>query len=112
MILAGADCAFETHAAARMTTRAESEAERMARVPGIEFIDGGDGRSARVAGSGVDVFEVARTFIEVRGEMARVGRVYDWLTPKQIDAALAYWRAYPEEIDHRIALDERCLSEL
>ncbi len=41
------------------------EAARMRRIPGIVFADGPTGRRARIAGTGLDVFEVVRAFREV-----------------------------------------------
>jgi hypothetical protein len=41
------------------------EAARMQRVPGIVFADGPTGRRARVAGTGLDGFEVIRTYRQV-----------------------------------------------
>ena len=95
-----------------MTTHTESEAARIARVPGIEFVDGSGGRLARVTGSGVAVFEIARTYTMSGGNMALVQMVYDSLTPEQIRAALIYWRTYPPEIEARIARDENCVDGL
>lgn len=95
-----------------MATRVESEAARIARVPGIEFVDGGAGRRARIAGSGVAVFEIAHTYLAADGDMAIVRHVYDWLSQDQIAAALDYWRAYPDEIESRIARDESCMGDL
>lgn len=66
----------------------------------------------RVAGSGVDVLEVVMTYRAAQGNLALVQEAYDWLSAEQIAAALAYWRAYPEEIDHRIAQEEACFNDL
>ena len=40
-------------------------------------------------------------------EPARLREAFHWLTDAQVRAALAYYAAYPEEIDRRIAADEQ-----
>jgi uncharacterized protein (DUF433 family) len=81
------------------------EAERARRVPGIIFVDGPAGRRARIAGTGVDVFEVIRDYLEADKSRDILETTYDCLTPAQLDAALGYYAAYPEEIDARLALE-------
>ena len=82
-----------------MVANADVEAEKMRQIPGIVFADGFAGRRARVARTGVDVFHVIRTYRAVKGDVCRVAEAYDWFTPDQLAAALAYYRAFPEEID-------------
>ena len=77
------------------------------RVPGIIFVDGVAGRRARVAGSGLEVCEVIMSYYEVDKDKAQLRDLYDWLTDSQIDAALAYYEAYPEEIDAWLQESER-----
>src|SRR5690349_4476475 len=82
-----------------MATETLSEAERMRRVPGIVFVDGATGRRARVAGSGIEVFEVAWVY---RARQSWDG-TREWfdriLTDEQLAAARAYYVAFPDEID-------------
>lgn len=80
-----------------------AEAVKMRRCPGIVFADGPWGRRARLAGTGLDVWEVVATSQGVKGDFKRLRRAYHWLTEPQLRAALGYHAAYPEEIDRQIA---------
>jgi uncharacterized protein (DUF433 family) len=82
-----------------------SEAVRMRRVPGIIFIEGRGGRRATVAGTGLEVWEIIRTWKQEQEDDARLAAAYPRLTPGQLRAALAYYAYYPQEIDERIARD-------
>ena len=78
------------------------EALRMRQIPGIVFADGPTGRRARLAGTGLDVFEVIGTFHEIDGDFARLAQCYPWLGEIPLRAALAYAQAYPQEIEARL----------
>ena len=83
-----------------MTTEAPSEAERMRRVPGIVFADGPAGRRARIAGTGIEVFEVVWVLRGNDGDWAPVRAWFDQLLDEaQLAAARAYYAAFPAEID-------------
>ncbi len=88
-----------------------TEATKMRRCPGIMFADGPTGRRARLAGSGLDVWEVIRTYQSLGREPSRLRHAYSWLSEAQIRAALGYYAAYPDEIDRRIAQDTRWTPE-
>jgi uncharacterized protein (DUF433 family) len=75
------------------------EVEKQRRVPGIIFADGPTGRRARIAGTGIEVFEVMWSYRANGENRARLAVGYDWLRPDQLDAALAYAAAFPEEIE-------------
>ena len=83
----------------------------MRRVPGVIFVDSSTGRRPAVAGTGLDVWEVIATWKALGQDEAKLREAYDWLTPAQLGAALAYYGRYPEEIDERIALEERWTPE-
>lgn len=87
------------------------EAVRMRRVPGIIFMDGPAGRRAAIAGSGLDVWEVVATYKSVDEDYERLRGCYEWLSDRQLSAALGYYELYPEEIDARIELEERLTPE-
>lgn len=87
------------------------EAVKMRRCPGIIFADGPTGRRARIAGTGLDVWEVITTYQSLGRDPKRLRRAYSWLSEAQLRAALGYYTAYPEEIDRRIALNERWTEE-
>lgn len=75
------------------------EAVRMHRIPGIVFADGPAGRRARIAGTGLDVFEIILMYKELGQNVERLAEEFDWLTPAQLRAAVNYWQVYPEEIE-------------
>lgn len=83
------------------------EAVRMRRAPGIVFTDGPVGRRATVAGSGLDVWEIIRTWQQDVGQnYEELRTVYDWLPELQLRAALRYYELYPKEIDEWLQLEE------
>ena len=88
-----------------------TEAIKMRRCPSIVFADGPTGRRARIAGTGLDVWEVIATYQSVDREVGRLREAYHWLSDPQLRAALGYYAAYPDEIDRRIALNERWTEE-
>lgn len=87
------------------------EGVRMARCPGIVFVDGASGRRACIAGTGIDVWEVVRTLRSCGGDEAAMRALYPQLSHAQVTAALRYARAYPAEISERIALAEATEAE-
>ena len=88
-----------------------TEGVKMRRCPGILFAGSPSGRHARVAGTGLDVWEIIAMYKSLDCDPARLREAYHWLSDAQLRAALAYYAAYPEEIDRRIALDERWTKE-
>src|SRR5437764_15301828 len=74
-----------------------AEAAKMRRIPGIVFADGPSGRRARVAGTGLAVFEILRTYRDSGEDWDTLRESYHWLTENQLRSALAYAAAYPEE---------------
>jgi len=83
-----------------------SEALKMRRCPGIVFADGPTGRRARVAGTGIDVWEVVATYCSVGKSQKRLSAALPQLDDLKLRAALSYYECYPEEIDGRIAENE------
>jgi uncharacterized protein (DUF433 family) len=88
-----------------------SEALKMRRCPGIGFADSPTGRHARLLGTGLDVWEIIATHQGLGRDPARLREAYHWLSEDQLRAALGYYAAFPEEIDRRIALNERWTVE-
>ena len=78
------------------------EATRMLRCPGIVFAYGPAGPRARVAGTGIDVWEVIATYRSLRRNFARLRKAYPHLGEAQLRAALNYYRLYREEIDRQV----------
>jgi len=78
----------------------------MHRCPGIVFNDGVSGRRARIAGTGVEVWEVIADYKGVGENFTRLRDALHWLSELQLRAALGYYRAYPKEIDRLMAQNE------
>jgi len=87
------------------------EAIKMHRCPGIVFAEGVSARRARIAGTGIEVWEVIANHKSVGEDFERLHTTYHWLTELQLRAALGYYRAYPKEIDHLIAQNENWTKE-
>ena len=83
-----------------------AEAIKMRRCPGIVFADGVSGRRARIAGTGLEVWEVISTYRSVNQDFSRLQKAYHWLTEQQLRAAIGYYTAYREEIDEVIERNE------
>jgi uncharacterized protein (DUF433 family) len=89
-----------------VTNEMLTEAVRMRRCPGIVFADGPSGRRARIAGTGLDVWEVIAEYQSVGDDRNRLRKVYHWLTEAQLRAAIGYYSAFPAEVDRQIARNE------
>jgi uncharacterized protein (DUF433 family) len=87
------------------------EAIKMRRCPGILFAEGTGGRRARVAGTGIEVWEVIAVYKSVKEDFKRVQKAYHWLSAEQLKAALGYYRIYPQEIDRLIERNEEWNEE-
>lgn len=93
------------------------EAVRASRIPGIVFVQRRDGRRPAVAFSGLEVWEIIATWKEGEESWKRLVEAYPELSENQLRAAVAYYKAYPEEIDERLAREaywtpERAAEEL
>ena len=88
-----------------------TEAIKMRRIPGIVFADGLNRRVVRVAGTGLEVFEIVAAFRNMDEDWERLRTAYHWLSEQQLRAALAYAAAYPEEIEERLRAEERWTPE-
>ena len=88
-----------------------AEAVKLKRCPGIVFADGPSGRRARIAGTGLDVWEVVSTYKSLNRDDGRLREAYHWLSEPQLRSALAYFRLYPEEIERQIVRNEAWSKE-
>ena len=91
------------------------EALRREAHPGVTFRDGGSGRRAGLV-AGPDVDEVIRTVRDVREEdapdpVAAVASAMS-LSVDQVRTAVAYYADFSDEVDQRIAANERAAEEL
>lgn len=84
------------------------EAIRVRRFPGIAFRGPTHSRRAWLVGTALDVWEIIEA-LEAMGE-ARLVAESD-LSADQIRRAIAYYRAYPGEIDEAVAENRRTEAE-
>jgi uncharacterized protein (DUF433 family) len=88
-----------------------TEAIKMRRCPGIIFGEGVTGRRAKVAGTGIEVWEIISVFKSVGKDLKRAKKAYHWLSQEQLKAALGYYSVYPQEIDRLIERNESWTKE-
>ena len=89
-----------------MTKELLEEAVKMHRCPGIVFSEGVSGKRARIAGTGLEVWEIISNYKSVCQNFERLQTAYHWLTELQLRAAFGYYRAYSVEIDQLITQNE------
>jgi uncharacterized protein (DUF433 family) len=82
------------------------EAVKMRRCPGVTFADGPTGRRAKIAGSGIDIWEFISTFKGLGENYKKLKETYHWLSDQQIRSALSFYALYPEEIDEKITRNQ------
>jgi uncharacterized protein (DUF433 family) len=74
-----------------ITNELPIEAIKMRRCPGITFVDGVTGRRARIAGTGLEVWEIISAYNGFRKNWTNLKSAYDWLPENQLKAALNYY---------------------
>jgi len=89
-----------------VTNELLEEALKMKRCPGIVFSEGTTGRRARIAGTGIEVWEVIATYKGVDENFVRLQKAYHWLSEQQLRAVIGYYKAYKNEIDSLIKQNE------
>jgi uncharacterized protein (DUF433 family) len=82
------------------------EAVKIRRCPGVTFADGPTGRRAKIAGTGIDIWEFISTFKGLGENYDKLRKTYHWLNDPQIRSALSYYALYPDEIDQRITRND------
>ena len=82
------------------------EAVKMRRCPGVTFADGPTGRRAKIAGTGIDIWEFIATFKGMSENYDKLKETYHWLSDQQIRSAPSYYALYPDEIDEKITRNE------
>jgi len=88
-----------------------AEAVKMRRCPGITFADGPTGRRAKIAGTGIDIWEFIATFKSLCENYDKLKKTYHWLSDQQIRSALSFYALYPDEIDEKITRNEDITQE-
>jgi uncharacterized protein (DUF433 family) len=86
------------------------EGLRMRDCPGIYFATEPAGRTAKVSGTGLGVWEVLRDFVQDE-DMERLRRAFPQLSSTQIPAALIYYKRYPEEIRRQVEASAALTAE-
>lgn len=79
------------------------EALRMRACPGIYFADEPGGREAKIAGTGLGVWEVIRDYLAAGRDDGKVRKAFPQLSAAQTRAAVLYYEKYPEEVDAEVA---------
>jgi len=77
------------------------EALRMRYCPGIYFADEPSGRTAKIGGTGLGVWEVVRDF-SLEQDSGRIRKAFPQLSQAQVTAALMYYARYRDEVQARI----------
>lgn len=77
------------------------EALRMRQCPGIYFVDEPSGRTAKIGGTGLAVWEVLRDFSRDQ-DPSRIRKAFPQLSQAQVTAALMYYAHYREEVQAKI----------
>jgi uncharacterized protein (DUF433 family) len=81
------------------------EALRRERHPGIVFREGAAGRRAALEGRRLDVWQVMETVWDSDGKIEDAASFLG-LRPDQVQAAVAYYADYPNEIDEWVRLNQ------
>jgi uncharacterized protein (DUF433 family) len=77
------------------------EALRMRQCPGIYFADEPSGRTAKIGGTGLAVWEVLRDFSKDQNS-SRIRKAFPQLSQAQVTAAVMYYSRYRDEVQARI----------
>jgi uncharacterized protein (DUF433 family) len=86
------------------------EALRMRECPGIYFADEPAGREAKVAGSGLGVWEVLRDYLIAGRDERALRKSLPQLSAAQVKACLLYYREIDAEIRENAALTPRVIQ--
>jgi uncharacterized protein (DUF433 family) len=89
-----------------------TEAVKLRYVPGIVFADGATGRRARVGGTGIEVFEVIGLYEAVDRNRQKLQENLPQLNPHQIDMAISYYEAYPNDIRPYLLTEEEEIAAI
>ena len=84
-----------------LAQRLIDEGLRMQQHPRIGFMNGVTGRRAYLLGTGVDIWELIDVVKACGGDVA-AAMDFTGRSQSDMDAALAYYGAYPDEIDARV----------
>jgi uncharacterized protein (DUF433 family) len=88
------------------------EALRMRKCPGIYFQDEPAGREAKIAGTGLGVWEIISVYKTGSKSAKTMKKHFHWLSDAQLKAALTYYHAWPAEIDDLIEDNQSAALEV
>jgi len=88
-----------------MATEVVSEAEKMRRGPGIFFVTDAGERQPWIRGTGLEVVEIIQTYKDLDWDREKLRESFEWLSEEQIQAALDYFAAYPDEVNAKLIDD-------
>src|SRR2546425_7809656 len=86
------------------------EALRMRQCPGIYFADEPSGRTAKIGGTGLGVWEVVRDFSKDQ-DADRIRGAFPQLSQAQITAARMYYARHRDEVQAKIAANDALTPE-
>ena len=86
------------------------EGIRMRDCPGIYFATEPSGRTAKIGGTGLGVWEVLLDFVK-NDDAERLRTAFHWLSQAQLTAALMYHARYREEIRSQVAANDALTPE-
>jgi uncharacterized protein (DUF433 family) len=86
---------------ADVTQELLDEALRMRQCPGIYFADEPSGRTAKIGGTGLGVWEVVRDFSKDQ-DADRLREAFPQLSQAQMTAVLMYYARYRDEVQAQI----------
>jgi uncharacterized protein (DUF433 family) len=87
------------------------EGLRMRECPGIYFAAEPVGRTAKISGTGLGVWEVLRDFVRDEN-LERLRQAFPQLSSAQITAALIYFKRYPQEIRREVEANAALTAEV
>jgi uncharacterized protein (DUF433 family) len=87
------------------------EGLRMRECPGIYFATEPSGRTAKIAGTGLGVWEVLRDFVQDE-DIDRVRRAFTQLSSAQVTAALIYYKRYRDDIRREVDANAALTAEV
>jgi len=87
------------------------EGLRMRECPGIYFATEPSGRTAKISGSGLGVWEVLRDFVGDE-DVDRVRHAFSQLSSTQVTAAVIYYKRYPDEIRREVEANAALTPEV
>jgi uncharacterized protein (DUF433 family) len=97
---------LEQGSLAEMVRLLTEEGVRMREFPDIFFVSGATGRRARFR-DGLDVWGVLEPYVLAGHDWNAMRKSYPGMDERKLRNAIRYYELYPEEIEARIALNQR-----